>query len=383
MQLAIFMGQTERLNITKTGWTFIAISWFMLQLAFLWFLGIEEKDEAAKYIELSERLVAGSGDFQLYNIWYAGYIGLHSLFRLVGLPVQTMYVFQLILSFVSMICFIRILATWTSNRMVLTLSGLLYATCFIIQQWVPFLFTDTVFYMLLIIASYYLLNENKDLQHRIIFWLFFLLLPFFRPVGVLFVLVACLHWLFTWQRSHLVKILLGIIYLAVLFFVIRKSLDHAGYFYPYHNLDANIICGLSSDLLQYQVVPYNNDTKVPAYLMSNPEMSIRLFLARFYKSFSFTRPYFSLSHNLAITLSSLFYYSLAVVGLLSVIRQKKRNYFFLLAGALIFCIPGIAFCVEWSGRMALPTFCFTLVLSAIGVDTMLKAIINDRKKTLR
>jgi hypothetical protein len=39
-------------------------------------------------------------------------------------------------------------------------------------------------------------------------------------------------------------------------------MESTGIFYPFDNLDANIICGLSSNnLLQYQVVPYTRENE--------------------------------------------------------------------------------------------------------------------------
>ena len=149
-------------------------------------------------------------------------------------------------------------------------------------------------------------------------------------------------------------------------------MESTGIFYPFDNLDANIICGLSSkNLLQYQVVPYTREMRITEYFLNNPEMTIRLFSYRFYKVFSMTRPFFSDSHNIIIAAACFVYYTLALIGFMLIILKKKREQFFLLAGCLIFSIPSIIFCVEWHGRMSIPVLCFILIAGAIGIDKVI------------
>lgn len=363
----------ERPPLTRNDWILITFCWLLTQILVYSIYGINSKEEALTYISLADNFVNGSGDFTLYRLWYSGYVGILVLIRMSGLPHETMYIIQLALSFVAVIYFTRIISLWTSSRIALVLSGILYSTCFIIQQWVTHLFTDAFFSMLLIIAIYYLLNENKSRRHRIVFWFLLLILPFFRPVGFLFILVACFHWIFNFQRENIYKILAVSVYIIFLLVLINRSImESTGIFYPFDNLDANIICGLSSNnLLEYQVVPYTREMRITEYFLDNPEMTIRLFSYRFYKVFSMTRPFFSDSHNIIIAVACFVYYTLALIGFILIILKKKREQFFLLAGCLIFSIPSIIFCVEWHGRMSIPVLCFILIAGAIGIDKLI------------
>jgi len=262
----------------------------------------------------------------------------------------------------------KIIAMYADSRVQVLAAGLLYATCFIVQQWTSYLFTDTLFYMLLIIGVYFLLQENKSRKQRTWFWVFLIMLPFFRPVGFLFVAVACVHWIFNWQRNNVVKLAASLGYLLLLLFFVQRSIvADETYFNPHHNVQAEIICGWPSGLLKYQRVPYKH-TSLSEYFLDNPGMAARLFLMRFFKSFSLTRPYFSAVHNLLLAAACVFYYALALVGFINILRKKQRELYFLPFACVMFVLPSVMLGVEWSGRVSLPTFCCMLIMAGIGTS---------------
>jgi hypothetical protein len=366
------MDLNKKHHLTRYDWMFIIAAWVSTQLILYIIYGINNREESLTYISFVEGLLNGTAKFGLHRLWYSGYMALLALVKVLALPYEIMYVIQLVLSFVSLIYFMRIVSLWMKSRVALILSGLLYSTCFLVHQWVNHLFTDAVFLFLLAIAIYYLIDQ-RTLRHKIIFWVLLIILPFFRPVGFLFVVVACLHWIFTYQKENVIKIVAASVYLSILLLLVYKSIViDSGYFYPFNNLHAEIICGRPSDLLQYQAVPYTKDTKIVEYFWQNPEMTARLFLHRFYKTFSMTRSYFSAAHNMVIAIACVIYYALALIGVFHVLLKKLKGRYFLLAGCFIFCVPCVVFCVEWHGRTSLPILYFVILMSAIGMDAILR-----------
>ena len=358
--------------LSRYNWMFIAAAWVATQLILFTIYGINNRQESLTYISYVESFFNGSAKFELHHLWYSGYMVLLALAKAMGLPYESLYVVQLVLSFVSLIYFIKTISGWITSRPALILSGILYATCFLVHQWVNHLFTDAVFFFLLVISVYYLLNQRSRLN-RIIFWILLIILPFFRPVGFLFVVVACLHWIFTYQRGNVPKLVAASTYLLILLLLVYKSIAiDAGYFYPLNNLDAEIICGRPSGLLQYRVVPYTNDTKIIEYFWHNPEMTARLFAHRLYKTFSMTRSYFSAWHNIIIAIACIIYYALALAGMFHILSKRMKDRYFLLAGCFIFSVPCVVFCVEWHGRTSVPIFCFIILMAAIGIDSILR-----------
>jgi len=360
-------GNQRKLKIVD--WIGIGCVWLILQMILLKFLGINDTQESLKYIGLADKWVTGDRNFQWYNLFYSGYIAMHILLKDLGLPPKSMYLVQLLISGVALYYFVQILTLLLKSRFTIIISAILYASCFIIHQWVTALFTDSVFCNLLIISTYFLMVEENSLTQKILCWTFILIIPFFRPVGFLFLILVSFYWVTMNLKRNRKKIIFCFAYLIFIGFIIYKSLlQSADYFYPLHNIQANIICGYPSNLLKYQTETYKEGMGIFTYLFDNPAMSIRLFFSRFFKVFSLGRPYYSSLHNMVLFASTFIYFILAICGLISIIIRKKKHLLFLLVGVLLFSLPCVAFCLEWNGRFSLPVFCYVLLLSGIGVD---------------
>jgi hypothetical protein len=366
----------------KYDWYIVIFFWLCTQLILFFSLGVNDGEESLKYIDLANQWLSGTHHFSLNNIFYSGYVAILVMIKSVGLPVKAMYVVQLILSFYALNCFIKTICLWAVDRLTIIVSAILYACCFIFQQWITYLFTDAFFANLLVIAVYYLVISQAQGKGKIVFWFLLLVLPFFRPVGFLFIILACFYWLMLSAKMNWGKIIISITWLVFIGILIDKSLtESAGFFYPFHNVDANIICGYPGDLLKYRTVPYHEGMNIFAYIFDNPGMFARLYVYRFYKVFSMTRPFFSPMHNLLLTLAAAIYYILALCGLVRIFLKKEKEKYFLFAGVLIFSIPSVIFCVDWSGRFSLPVYCFIFLLSGLGVDVIFSFL--KKKKGFR
>jgi hypothetical protein len=354
-------------KLKKSDWLLIGCSWLIMQIALVIYLGINSQQESLKYIGLADSWIRGHQHFNWNQIFYSGYVIIHVVLKLIGLPPQAMYHIQLIFSGIAVIYFVKIICLFIRIRPVIIISAILFSTCFFIQQWVCALFTDSLFGSLLIIAIYYLLTEQASAGNKLICRLFLIVLPFFRPVGILFILLACIYWL-CYPKKNKKKLVFFSIYLILVGTVVYKSLvGNPAYFYPNHNVEANIICGYPGNLLKYQRSPYRDQTGMLVYVSENPGMFVRLFFYRFFKVFSMTRDYFSRLHNSLLGLSCTFYLIMALIGSFSREWGKKDILILLLSGILIFSIPSVLFCVEWSGRFSLPVYCFILLLGSFGI----------------
>jgi hypothetical protein len=373
----------DETKIKNQDWALIGISWILIQIILLCFQGINEQGESVKYIFTAEQWVKGYRNLSLYSVFYFGYTFIHILLKYIGLSPKSMYVVQLIFSALATIYFTRILARILYSRRAIILSALLYTSCYIIQSWVSFLYTDSIFASLLVIATYFLLTEDENTRNRWILWVLLFALPFFRPVGFLFIVVAGFHWILLGTRKNTGKLLCCVSYLAIIGIAIYLTFTDSAYYFPIHslhNIQANVICGYPGNLLKYQVIPYQTGMSTFSYLFHNPGMTLRLFLFRFYKVFSMTRPYFGAGHNLFLIFSTLIYYLLAVIGLISIFRLREKKLYFIPAGILIFAFPIVIFCVEWTGRFSLPIICYTLILSGKGIEHIITVLNSDLKK---
>jgi hypothetical protein len=355
-------------KVKKTDWLLIGCSWAIMQAILFAYLGINSSEESVKYINLARSWIHGGGHFHWNQVFYSGYIGLHMLLNLAGLPPKFMYIIQLIFSGISLICYVKITSLFINSRSVVIFSGILFATCFFIQQWVNSLFTDSIFSNLIIISIYYLLTENKSTRNKVLCWSLLIILPLFRPVGFLFLVLACIYWLLFFEKINRLKWLACTVYLLLIGLMINMSLtNNPTFFYPNHNIEANIICGYPGDLLKYRQIPYDENKGMISYFTNNPGMTVRLFSFRFFKVFSMTREYFSPKHNAMLTGFSFLYFLLSVAGSVYLWAQNRKIWLFLIAGILIFSMPSVIFCVEWAGRFSLPVYCFILLLCPFGV----------------
>jgi hypothetical protein len=372
-------------RLKKSDWILIGCSWLLVQLFILKFHGINDKEESIKYISLADQWIKGARNFSSYNLFYSGYISIHVLLRSLGLPHKSMYAVQLLFSLLAAYYYIKILCLVLHSRFAIVISALLYATCFIIQQWVSILFTDSIFSSLLIIATYFLLAEQKSTGNKWVCWILLISLTFFRPVGFLFIPVACFHWIMGSRSNNIRRLLIFSVILLFIGTIIYKSFEQSdSYYYPIHslhNIQANVICGYPGDLLKFRKVPYQEGMSVFNYLFHNPGMTARLILARIYKVFSMGRPYFSPVHNLLLFAATFIYYILALIGAIEIIRKKERELYFLIAGILIFSFPLIIFCIEWSGRFSLPVICYVLLMGAIGTERIFLSTRSFRIKS--
>lgn len=367
----------DPVKIKNGDWALIGFSWLLVQIILLKVQGINDLGESKKYILIAEQWVKGYRHLNLYNIFYFGYTSLHIILNAAGLSPKSMYAVQLIFSGLSTFYFTRTLSLLIRSRQAILLSAILYTTCYIIQSWVSYLYTDSIFASLLVITTYFLITEEKSVRNKWAFWILLIVLPFFRPVGFLFILIACVHWIIMAARKNIFRLIFSAVYLTFVCMAVYLTFTKSEYYFPIHslhNIQANVICGYSGDLLKYQVVSYQTGMSTFYYLIHNPEMTLRLFLLRFFKVFSMSRPYFGSGHNLLLFVSTFIYYVLAIIGTFAIFRLREKKFYFIVAGILIFAFPIVIFCVEWTGRFSLPVICYVLLLSGKGIECIMDTL---------
>jgi hypothetical protein len=370
-------------RLKKSDWMIISFCWLLTQIFLLRFIGIYDKEESIKYIQIANQWMYGERNFNFYDIFYSGYSAIHIILQSIGLTYKSMYVVQLIFSALAVYYYQKTVSLFLYSRQAVLVSVLLYATCYIIQSWVCILFTDSIFCSLLMITVYFLLLESRTTGNKWVFWTLIFVLPFFRPVGFLFIAVSCLYWILSSPRENRIKLLVCAVYLLLIGAAIYKTfLPSESYYYPIHslhNIRADVICGDQGNFLEFQKVPYREGMSIFSYLLQNPGMTARLFITRFYKVFSMGRSYFSPMHNRLLFISTFLYYVLAILGMIEIFLRRKNVFYMLTAGIMLFSFPLVIFCVEWSGRFSLPVIDFVFLFIAFGMDSVFRFSARLRK----
>ncbi len=354
-------------RLNKKQWLFLLITWLFSQMIFLYVNGITILGES-DFIQAANQISSGNFNIELNNYFYSGNIITILFFKVAGIAYNWIYLVQLLVAAMAFVCFIKFLQRNLSRAVSIIIAALLFATCPFFQPWTSFLSTDSIFANLIIITLYYLINSS--LKHKIWLMIALILLPFFRPVGFLFLPVAIFYWASHQPKKNINRIILFSGYFILLCFFSWYCLTHSNYFfYPQHNSEANIICGYPSDLTKYIKEPYDVSKSMFHFFVANPEMTWRLVLHRFLKSFWMTRPYYSAKHNFFIVLCLTPYYILSITGAISFFRKKiffKNAY--LILGLLLFVLPNLLFCADWVNRFMLPALVFLFILIAFGID---------------
>ena len=367
----------EKRTLQTKHWILIMGVWLLSQLSFFYYNhGVVATGEAGSYIGVVNRMFNGESLAAIPRFYfYAVHILLLAAFRFAGLSYRYMYLLQLVVAFAALFCFVKLLLTYCRHISAVVFAAVVFSISPFYQIWTSFLYTDANFANLLLIAIYLLTCADSHKKQ----WLFvvcLLLLTFYRPLGVLLVPVAIVFWLAHKPVAYKIRIVLAAVYAVITGVLIWYCLTFAkGYFYPGHNAEANIICGYGSSLTRYIHHPYNPDKSMVYFLASNPGMTWRLLLGRFFKAFWLTRPYYSTLHNIIFILLLTPFYFFAGTGIIILIRKKRfLANAFLFCGLLLFTMPILLFCADWSNRFVLPALVFVFIFFGIGADFLLSLL---------
>src|SRR5579871_2537966 len=170
-------------RLNKKQWLFLLITWLFSQMIFLYVNGITILGES-DFIQAANQISSGNFNIELNNYFYSGNIITILFFKVAGIAYNWIYLVQLLVAAMAFVCFIKFLQRNLSRAVSIIIAALLFATCPFFQPWTSFLSTDSIFANLIIITLYYLINSS--LKHKIWLMIALILLPFFRPVGFLF-----------------------------------------------------------------------------------------------------------------------------------------------------------------------------------------------------
>ena len=357
--------------IGRKEWILLFSVWIVVQIFWLYFYGIYTQEEAQVYIGIANEIASGNFSHSIHYWLYAAYIVPLTLLAWLGLPLQIMYGLQIITGMAAMWCFVKILCATGVRKAAILLGGILFASSPLFHSWNSHLYTDGFWGNVVVIIIYIIHRNSHGTRQQFLLLIALLIVGcFIRPIGFLMVPIAILHLWFT--RAHNYRWLMLSGWLIILSFFVTYALQNGtDFFYPKHNLDLNIICGLPSDLKQYESHAYETGMSIPTYFLSNPEIAVRLIGNRLVKSLWMTRSYFSASHNLMIGLACFIYYLLAIPGIWYVLGKKLRFWYYIISGLVIWLIPNIVFCADWHNRFMVPFIPFILIMATFGIEFVL------------
>ena len=348
---------------------FLALLWLLIQSAMLWYLGIRSGSDTEVYVNAAHALLEGHFP-EGRLLWYSSYIVLlAAIFKLGGGLAQVVAV-QIFLSGLAAIFLWGATDRLTKDARISCLSVFLYLAWFKIHQWNIFIYTESVFTSLAIIAfSSWVLSRKW--WHYGLSTLFIIITFFTRPTGFSFVAGWLIFGLATLPFNTRLKwavaaiglcISLLLLHFMLKDFVLIESYAKAEIIYP------NISLGIRPpDELYIPAEERSTLERLLLFASCNPVYFVKISMIKLLLFFGNVKPYFSVLHNLLIVLLLYPLYYFAVRGYRNFPAQRPEKYFilgFILAQACTVMLTS----ENWDGRFLVPVLPFIFVLSAAGLN---------------
>lgn len=348
----------------------LLIIWLGLQSFLLYHFGIETHFESKKYIDEANNFLTTGGYTTNNFAFYSVQILLISLSIKFGLGFIFIVIVQWIFNAFSTFLFYKLIARLTqSNKAALYFTLALLAMIYY-QLYNVYLFTESLFFSFSIIFAYYLFTL-KRLTFLAVSGIIasLVILTFTRPTGLLFIPGTIFFLILRFGGSKkLILFVSSIVVGSILFyFLLNKALNAGGEFdflLPY--IQEHIICGVPTVQQEHIItLPVNhNSVEGLWYLIrNNSNLFFRLALKRFIAFWGVRRSYYSLAHNLYVSVYFYLIYALIISGLRRFSKSFTAEFIFLITYILLVSLTVLLSCDEWHNRFLFSILPFLWMLA--------------------
>ncbi len=365
-----FGVKTARLLTEEHPYAIIFSAWVLLQIIILKQYGIVTGFEATKYIVEADALLE-TGNYSSGNfLFYSTQILLNALSKLTGTFPWLVVVFQVVINAVAVYFFYRLCLKFTGSIFRSVITTLVFLSMFYYHIYNFYLFTESIYFSLGILFSYFLFSINQiNARNILLLFLFISLVYFTRPLGVFFIPATIVYIIlrFYKRKALLLFSFLTLIGITALYFLLNFALNSGGEFdflLPY--LDERIICGVPTIEQPHNLVlpVEKNSVEGLWYIITrHPDLFIRLAARRFFTFWGMTRPFYSTPHNIFI---AVYFYTMYVLILWKV-RLLFKNFLaetsYFLTIIFFIMVTVMLSCDEWHNRFILALLPFFLLMA--------------------
>ena len=332
--------------------------------------GYKTGNDSSRYINSANEIL--NGDFSNFKI--IGYVFYEIFLSLIFFFNKNLFfvvLVQSLVTFLSGVLIFRITKKlYNFNAGILAMILFLFSPD--IQMRNFYILTD-IFYINLMIISFYFFFFNKNILLTCLFIIFIILV---RPHGIIFIffLFFILGNRYLKYLSKLVKYLLLCLLFVIFILFLNTSLIYV------EDKLGSLINIYKYIIYEYDYMPFLVPKDLP--ISNNINISLQEFLILiikyplfFFKIFITKllfflfrlKPYYSDAHNLYLLLSTGFLYVLSSISLFYLKVNKKfyQFFYFLLIGT---CISVIITSLDWSGRFYLPLLPFLYMLTGMSLS---------------
>lgn len=369
---------TPKIASPKNQFIFLLVSWMLVQSLLLWQNGIITGLEAVKYIAEANYFLQ-FGKFSSNNYFlYSTQIFLIAAVIKFRLCYTVIVIIQLLLNLFSTIMFYKLAICFLKKPLLAVIATFFFIINIPYQVYNSFLFTESVFYSLVVIYSSYLLRMKMlTLKNLFGIFLFLLLLSITRPTGVLFFAATAIY-IFSRFLNHLSMLYKTLIIsvTAIIFLIAINSMLDAGgsldFMLPFKK--ENIICGVNtinnSDIKTLE--KGNSLQAIVYYIFNNEQQFFRLAQLKTIAFFGMIRNYFSSFHNTFLILFFYPFYILTIVGIWKKIKQKDKKMIYMITIIILYWITTLLTCDDWHNRFILTVSPFLFLLGFAAFSSVMK-----------
>lgn len=349
----------------------VAGLWLFFQ--FLWYLrfGVEFGLEAGKYIDEANYVLQHRHFSQVRYVFYFTTIAIIGLSKTIHIGLYGALLLIMAINLCAYLYFFKALKILFRRTAPALAAVLLLLSFWPYQSWSLYLFTECLFYSLVMVLFAHLLFFKKLTLRFLALcagWLFLLIIS--RPLGILFVPPVLLFVFFHLsKRQRLFFVFAGLAFLVLLNFVVQVVFTSTSDWNMARALtEDSIICDMpranAAAMLDLSNHP-NQFYQLFYYVTHNFSHFAGLALVRLRYFFTMVRPYYSHSHNVFVVAYLSFFYGSILWGLKRIGRDLSPAVLAFLVSAVALFAATIALqCDDYHNRFFL-TLCPFLATAAV------------------
>lgn len=344
----------------------IFIFWMIIQTTILIANGINVSGEGERVIREANNLqTLGHFSSPAFYMYFTEIALVFILHLKLGLSYSFIVFIQLILNFTALTCFYKFMCSLYQSKKIALIGAVLLICCFPYQIYNFYLYTESIFFSLVIIFSCKLLKERSfKIKSVLILIALLLLIMFTRPTAIFVLGATCVYLYFFfskrvqlfWRIFIFLSLCTGSL-LLLNFLVVESSSSSVRGDFGIDILEPfryeHIICGVPTVTNEAAIKTIKNSNSLNGllyYLIHNFKQFSRLALLKTKVFFGLQRTYYSTIHNIFL---AVYFYPIYICFLLAIFKIKKKTpiaFSYFIALILFFWICVMCSCDEWHNR---------------------------------
>lgn len=363
----------------RKDYLIVLFLWLFFQFAWYLYLGVEFGLESIKYIDEAGYVLEHQRFSQFRFLFYCSTIFIIALAKLLQLGLHGALLIIIVINLLSYLVFFKALKTFFSARLPAFLVIGILLSFWPYQSWTLFLFTESMFYsMVLLLLSHLLLYRQLTVKFILIGCMLLFLVIISRPLGILFVLPFLLFIFFKLSRKNRIYFLLtGVLFAALLNFVIQVVFTTTSDWSMTRTMkEESIIC----DIIRADATQKLDLTRHPNqfyqlyyYVTHNFSHFTGLALIRLKYFFLLIRDYYSASHNAFLIAYLVLLYGSLLFRFRKIVQTFSRSLNWFLFSTIFLFAAAIALqCDDYHNRFFLTLMPFFALMTVVAWRPLLR-----------